>query len=527
RSLRFQMQGWNAGRKGRYRLAAGGPSIGLTEGLPVIPAGLSDTYAEVRQAASDAGKGSDDTALRSISRAIARVENRIATRRAELGSLEKRLLITWKERLEDLRCAVLNVDLRFTVSAGVITPRQQFSLRFPPDRKFPRNGSSEIIFTSAIDSTWIINRSEGFRFPFTVPDTLELISPEHMDFNRPVATNGSDKFAVNTRIPFDVVHRDPDPLRNFDCRREMVLGVSPVQSVEILTPFVRVTEGERLVVELLNVSRQPYTGTMGVGDSVAQESKTTVTLPRSDKAKAFVLPLAWRDGIPDGDYRVPLHIGKGRPVGSFTARKFNAVADTSRFIGLLTGIASSPLEDALRRLHVPFRLIAGSFTDTSGAGMRAVLIDRNALNLRPDARGVSARVAAWVRSGGRCVMLRQGPLPPGENPLAEAAGFAAGPVIAPEAGVAAAEHDSLLTYPNPISASDWQNWIISRALSPLRISSGSHPVVHCTDASTGAPLVASVKLGEGTLTVVALDLLPQIQIVHPGAYRLLANLLSY
>jgi hypothetical protein len=52
-------------------------------------------------------------------------------------------------------------------------------------------------------------------------------------------------------------------------------------------------------------------------------------------------------------------------------------------------------------------------------------------------------------------------------------------------------------------------------------------VIHLKDESTGAPLIASVKIGEGTLTAVALDMLPQLQILHPGAHRLLANLVSY
>ncbi|HEX7572014.1 MAG TPA: hypothetical protein VF514_02905 [Bacteroidota bacterium] len=52
-------------------------------------------------------------------------------------------------------------------------------------------------------------------------------------------------------------------------------------------------------------------------------------------------------------------------------------------------------------------------------------------------------------------------------------------------------------------------------------------MIHLKDESTGVPLIASVKIGEGTLTAVALDMLPQLQILHPGAHRLLANLVSY
>ncbi len=533
RSLRYQFSEWNAGRKGTYRSLAGrdgasrGLPHGLIEGLPVIPVTLNDAASDVRQAASDAAKGQDETALQSISRAIARVENSITTRKASLGSLEKRLLLSWKEKLEDLRCTVLGIDVRFAVSDTLIARRQLFTLRFPKDRKFPVKGRSEIIFPLAIDSTWLINRGEGFRFSFSLPDTFDIVTPEIMEFNRPVSTNGSDKFTLNTRIPFVIAHKDPDPLRNFACRREMVVGVSPVQSAEILTPFVRVTRGERLIVHLQNVSRDPYRGSISVGDSVALETRLPVVLRRSGIASRDTLPLAWRDSVPDGDHPVALRIGKGKPVGVFTARKFQALADTSRPVGLLTGLLDSPLEEALRRLHIPCRLLDGSFRDTSVTKIRTILIDRDACVLRPDGARTAAAIGKWVRAGGHCVMLRQHPRAAPGNPLTEIAGFAMTCVMAPGAPVIADSTSGILSHPNPISGADWRGWIISRAQSPVVASREADQVVHLRDELTGAPLITSVKIGTGTLTAVALDLLPQLQIVHPGACRLLANLVSY
>ena len=529
RSLRRQIREWNAGRKGTYRslAAGGGGTQGLIDGLPVIPPGLKDAAADVRQAVSDAVRGPDTTALRSISRAISRVEDRIARRREDLGSLEKRLLVAWKERLEDLRCAILDVDVRFLVSDTLIARRQQFTLRFPKSRKFPVKGRSEIIFLSAVDSTWLINRGEGFRFSFALPDTFDIVTPEIMEFNRPVATNGSDRLTLNTKFPFVIVHRDPDPLRNFACRREVDLGVSPVQTAEILTPFVRVTPGERLIVHLQNISRDPYRGAMSVGDSVVREARVPLTLRRNDAGRGDTLLLAWRDSVADGDHPVALRIGKGKPVGTFTARKFPAVADTSRTVGLLTGLADSPVEEALRRLHIPCRLLDGSFHDTSVAQIRTILIDRDAFALRRDAGRIAGAIVKWVRAGGHCVIFRQIPPSTPGDPLTENAGFGRARVIAPEAPVIAEEGSAVLSHPNLLSDGDWRDWIISRAQSPLVVSPGAHPVIHLKDESSGAPLIASVPMGEGTLTLVALDLIPQLQIVHPGAYRLLANLVSY
>ncbi len=527
RSLRARIREWNAGRRGTYTPIEGESAKGLTGGLPVIPGDLRDAFTEVRQAASDAESGAGESALGPVSRAIARVESVIGSGGKNLGSLEKRILITWKERLEDLRCAILGVDVRFVPGDTLITRRQQFSLRFPPDRRFPLKGRSEIIFTSAIDSTWFINRSEGFRLSFTVPDTFEIVTPEKMRFDRPVSTNGSDSPSLYTHIPFVIVHRDPDPLRNFALRREIEVGVAPVQSVEVLTPFVRVTPGEQLRVRLVNTARDPYRGVMRVGDSVAQETHLPVTLLRYARETRYTLPLAWRDGATDGDHAISLRIGKGAPVGSFTARKFRAVVDTSRLVGVVTALSGGPLEDALRRLHVPYRLLDGSFSAAAAGGIGRILVDRDALVLREDGGRMSAAVAAWVRAGGHCVMLSQALQTSAESPLTEPAPFSALHLLAPEAGIVTAGGDSLLSLPNLISPGDWRDWIVARAEASVHVPADRNPVVHCRDESTGSPLIASVSMGEGTLTAVALDLIPQLQIVHPGAYRLLANLLSY
>ena len=529
RSLRYTAGLWNEGRSRTYRYILGGrgKEDNLTGGLPVLPAALRAASADVARAADDSRKGADEEALRSVSRAIARVEGLLASGRGSLGSMEKRLLLRWKDRLEDLRCAILGVDLTFSASDTLVSRRQQFTVRFAKNRKFPATGRSEILFPSAMDSSWFINRSEGFRFSFSLPDTLEFVTPEDIAFDRPVATTGSARFTLDTRVPFVVAHRDTNPLRNFALRREIVLGVSAVQTAEVITPFLRVTPGERLVLHLQNVSRDPYRGTVFVGDSVADKSQIAVLLRRNENARRDTLPLAWKEGLRDGDYAVEIHVGKGKPVGTFTARKFPALADTSRPVGLLTGLAGSPVAEALRRLHIGYRLIDGSFPGDAPAGLRTILIDRDAFGLRSDGAGIARAIEKWVRTGGHCVILRQDPRSNRDNPLMRELSFGPGHVVPPESPVAGDSTGGVLSAPNRLSAADWSGWIVSRALSGIAAGGAGNIVVHLRDGESGLPLVASARAGEGMITAVALDLVPQLQIVHPGAYRLLANLVSY
>jgi hypothetical protein len=124
-------------------------------------------------------------------------------------------------------------------------------------------------------------------------------------------------------------------------------------------------------------------------------------------------------------------------------------------------------------------------------------------------------------------MLRQGFPERDGGALGAEIGFERGHPFPPEARIVPDSGSGITARPNRLSAADWSDWIISRAQSSLRFREGTNPVIHVTDAFTGAPLLASVPLGKGTLTAVALDIVPQLQIIHQGGYRLLANLVSY
>jgi hypothetical protein len=261
---------------------------------------------------------------------------------------------------------------------------------------------------------------------------------------------------------------------------------------------------------------------------VAAELHTQLNLNKKDAVVVDTLALAWADSLPDGDHVVALHIGRGKPVGRFLARKFEAAADTSEPVGLISGIASSPVEDALRRLHVRcVNLDSSRLAGQALEGLRRVVLDRNALMLLRDAPSVAARLARWVGSGGHLVMLSQSEETPGTAELTGEIGFQGGTLRAPSAPVKADTSGAVCSTPNMLRAADWQDWTIARARGTVRQSPGTSLIVHVRDGVSGAPLVASAAHGKGVVIAVALDLIPQFQTVQVGAYRLLANLLAY
>jgi hypothetical protein len=83
----------------------------------------------------------------------------------------------------------------------------------------------------------------------------------------------------------------------------------------------------------------------------------------------------------------------------------------------------------------------------------------------------------------------------------------------------------LARWPNLIAEEDWQGWLFARTWAVATLSDPSSRVI-AKDGTGGTPLLVSQALGSGELLCVNLSLGSQLMNVHPGAYRLLANLLS-
>ncbi len=84
----------------------------------------------------------------------------------------------------------------------------------------------------------------------------------------------------------------------------------------------------------------------------------------------------------------------------------------------------------------------------------------------------------------------------------------------------------MLAGPNLISGADWTNWVVSRAMWSLRISGERTDETVVRTAKGQAPLLVTRKTGKGRITLVGLDIPSQLANLHPGAHRLLGNLLK-
>ena len=284
----------------------------------------------------------------------------------------------------------------------------------------------------------------------------------------------------------------------------------------------------------------------------ADPEAVSVTLPEpgSDRAVRFtVRPPA---GLRAGEYRVAAELESGGAVydigyqvidyphiaphhlygpAAATVRGLEVrVADVR--VGYVAG-SGDGVPDALEQLGVPWRALESADLATGDLGRFDVIITgARAYEVRDDLVTHNRRLLDWVRGGGTLIVQynKYPALERDYTPWPVTIARPHGRVTDETAPVTVLEPaHPILTTPNPIGPADWEGWVQERGLyfwdtwdgplTPLLAMSdpGEEPL-------TGSLLVA--PLGQGTYVYTALALFRQLPEGVPGAYRLLANLIS-
>jgi LmbE family N-acetylglucosaminyl deacetylase len=163
--------------------------------------------------------------------------------------------------------------------------------------------------------------------------------------------------------------------------------------------------------------------------------------------------------------------------------------------------------------------------DTIVTGTRAYAV-------RADLRAHNARVLEYVRSGGNLVVLYNTPefTPSTEAPFAASLPQEAEEVCEEAAPVEIlAPDDPLLSRPNPITPSDFDGWIEQRGSKFFATWDAQYrPLLSTHDRGQPPQLggMLHARYGKGHYTYMAYALHRQLPAGVPGAYRLLANLIS-
>ncbi|HLA78164.1 MAG TPA: hypothetical protein VJU18_11345, partial [Vicinamibacteria bacterium] len=206
--------------------------------------------------------------------------------------------------------------------------------------------------------------------------------------------------------------------------------------------------------------------------------------------------------------------------------------------------------EALRQLGIPVSLLAAedlAFGDLDR--FTTIVTGIRAYETRSDLRAHQARLLAFVEGGGHLVVQynrasfnrREGPRSTESVPAAGTdSPFAPFPAAVTSERVSdetapirvLAPRHRLLTTPNPINDSDWRGWVQERGIQLLQARDARYlDLLSSADPFPLNPgdkkgLLVEARVGKGTWTYVGLVLFRQLPAGVPGAYRLLANLVS-
>jgi len=212
-----------------------------------------------------------------------------------------------------------------------------------------------------------------------------------------------------------------------------------------------------------------------------------------------------------------------------TTRKVDVKLATGLRVGYVMGTGDL-VPDAIEELGVTPHLLSDSeLTTRDLSSWNVIVIGIRAYSNRPVLTAAQARLDEFVRNGGALIVQYQGGNFPAPFPLSMNNRMPERVVDEQSPMKLLDASNPLMTEPNRITSADFQGWVEERGHGFLDSWDKSYTPLTETadegqDPQRGGLLVAHP--GKGTYIYVAYALYRQLPELVPGAYRLLANLLS-
>lgn len=447
--------------------------------------------------------------------------------RMNLTQQEYKIFLNWKVNLDKIRNSLLGVKLYYSISETILTNRQLTLLQIDSISGLSKNGTTELFFPG-VDEDWVINESSEKRQPLLLGQEYRILSPANLKYSYPYEIYNMDKTYLKNQFYFFVIHSSAVKEENFIYKQIIHLDYSPRFTAEILTPLVFANgDNEKFVFRLTNHSRDGFADYVTVSDS-AFISSDTINVKLSYKGAEYLdtLNLFFKEGIKVGDNLLELKIG-GEPVANFVARRYDIVVDHTKKVGLISSQSNSITKLTLQRLNVKFvELNDVNLLQTSGNNLDVIIIDRNMI-VTGKPKSFINELEAFVAAGGNLIVLSQDYSFWNSSNLLRDFKITRSFNIDEHSSINRDSNNRILNFPNKIKDEDFDNWIYTRTSNAVSVSSSNmmeFPVIASIDKT---PLLLTQKYVNGTIIYVNMALHYQLLNIHEGAYKILANLISF
>ncbi|MGA3243065.1 MAG: PIG-L family deacetylase [Bacteroidota bacterium] len=507
------------------------PLKSVDDALPApAPESLKGIDTQIASVTSVIAEGSMSSATRSnvlarVAALLDSVDEHLG-RPLELSSQGRKICMQWKLTLERLRVGLLGIEVRYSIDPSVLTERQLTFLRIDTVRGI-REGDSTWVYFPMTDRQWLVDENTRKTAALRFDPPYRIVTPFKLEHDLPAAMDGLSQTSIGKTFTFFILCKSKTREGNFIFRGSVRLLYAERFSAEALTPIVRAVDSERLLVRLTNHSRDGVRDSVQVNDSLVVAARQQFRLNVKDESQVDTLVLHWKRTLDEGSYLVPISIDV-RDVARFAARSFEAKIEPGRMVALITSLWDSPTAETLRRLGVQYTEIKEIRSlPQLLAGYRVAILDRRGMTLMGDQKALVPILKRYVEGGGHLIVLAQDAASWNAAPLVDGLRLKSSNSLGEAAQVEIDSVHRMFSVPNRINWLDWENWLYRRSHNVLSGPALSSAVVPLRSKDENAPLIVEWKIGSGVLTYVDLALYPQFLNIHAGAFRLLANLVSY
>ncbi len=363
---------------------------------------------------------------------------------------------------------------------------------------------------------------------------------------------GGTSVVVERPIEF----RFADDIRG-EIRRNV--DVVPRATVELdqammIIPYSEKAETKRVVLTVTNHSTQPISGTVALNINADREWKTTASsstfdIPRRGERQAISFDVTIPAKTKAGSYQINARAMIGEAVGTSamrviayphiqTHRFYRRATTDAKIIDLKTApvkvgyLAGSGdrVPDAIRQMGFNLEMISESeLANGQLSRFDVIVVGIRAYQVRPDIVANNKRLLDFANAGGTLIVQYQLPAYAGQNlaPFPHQMGPRTSDENA-EVKIVAPEHP-IFNFPNKIAGTDFAGWVQERNLYNFSTMDPKYiGLLETHDANEaenkGGLVIADV--GKGKYIYCSYSLFRQLPAGVPGAYRLLANMLS-
>ncbi|MBI2619029.1 MAG: PIG-L family deacetylase [Ignavibacteriales bacterium] len=439
---------------------------------------------------------------------------------------ERKLLLSWKSGLEDLRNTLLGAQLYHSLSEHILTDRQLTYLSIDSVRGFSKDGKSQIYFPGVGADGWILDEKWNQWSQLRIGEPYRLVSPDGLTYDLPESVYGLQTEEYGNTLWFLVIHESAQRERSFVMKAKERVRYAPKLSIEALTPILRVVDGEELRVRFTNHSRDGFADVANVNDSLVSSQGEWFRLSKKDTSAVITMKLKWGEDIGEGNHAFAFRLGEV-DVGVFLARKFETKIDTSKRVGYLSTYESGILERSLQRLGIFARRC--DVTDSDYSGLDVLFLDDRVLTLfsGPQPGTLKNRLLRFAENGGHLVIFRQDAGVWNGSPLLDELTLVETQALDAQSEFLIDSTHAFLSRPNKINDEAWVNWLDERSRQFVQVGETEGVESPIRSSKTRQPLLVTQRHGKGRITYSAITLSKQLLNIHPGAFRLLANLASY